>query len=153
VRAGGVAVGRIRKPACDQAQCYRALTWRERIALGRVFEIEQAEIILAAFAQHDLQLARARIAFELAHFLKDLTLEVPRVGGNPKTGAVLLGPERGRRQIAEGLARTRARFNESDARTAWTLPRRESIRGRGGELLLLAPERAAASDERDQPGL
>ena len=146
-RAGKIAVRRRRHPSRDQAKRDGALAGRHGVAFGGILEIQQAEIILAALAQHGFQVARARIALELVHLLQDLTLQIARVGRNPETRTVLFRPQRGRRQIAERLSRAGARFHQSNPRRARSHPGREGGCGRGGEFLLLRTGSAFSPDQ------
>ena len=146
LRARQVAVLRRRNPARDQCERDRALAGRERRAFHGVLEIQQAEIILAAFAQDHVLVALLRIGIELRRLLKDLALQIARVGGDPEAGSVALRPQRGRREIAERLSRARSRFDKSDARRARAQARREGRHRCAGEFALLLSCAAVADD-------
>ena len=64
----------------------------------------------------------------------DLPLQRPRVGRNPDRRPIGLGPQRGRREIAQGLADPRAGFSEHKPGLALARARQESEGGRGGEV-------------------
>ena len=129
-RAGNIAIGARADPARDQSQRHAARSRRQRGALGRIFEIQQAEIIFPSLAHHRFFGALDRIGIEMGDLLHDLALQIAGVGGDPKTRAVLLGPQAGGRQIAQGLAGAGAGFDQGDAGRAGILARPEGI-GRG----------------------
>ena len=141
-----IAVLRRRNPARDQCERDRALAGRERCAFHGVLEIQQAEIILAALAQDRLLVALLRIGIELRRLLKDLALQIARVGRNPEAGSVALRPQRGGREIAERLSRARSRFDKRDARRARAHARREGWHRGAGEFALLLSCAAVADD-------
>ena len=103
--------------------------------------IEQAEIILAALAHHHLLGLDRRVGIEPVELAVDLTLQVAGVGADPDRRLVLLGPERGRRDIAQRLAGAGAGLGQHRARHARHLAwrkghrRRRGIVGLGGTFL------------------
>jgi len=124
-----IAVGVGTDPARDQTQRHGALSRRQRGALGGFFEIQQTEIIFPSLAHHRFLRALHRIGPEMGDLLNDLPLEVAGIGGYPQPRSVLFRPQRGRRQIAQGLAGAGARFHQGDARRAGLLARTESKSG------------------------
>ena len=74
-------------PARDQRQRHAALARRQRGALGRFLEIQQAEIIFPPLAHHGLFGALDRIGIEMGDLLHDLALQIAGVGRNPKARA------------------------------------------------------------------
>ena len=78
----------------------------------RVLVIQQAEIILAALADHDAAPLLHRVGVEPVELAGDLALQVAGVGRDPHRALVLLGPQAGRRDIAERLADAGAGLGE-----------------------------------------
>ena len=103
-----------RDPARDQPQRHAALARRQRGALGRFLEIQQAEIIFPSLAHHRFLGALDRIGIEMRDLLHDLALQIAGVGGDPEARPVLLRPEAGGREIAQRLAGAGARFHQRD---------------------------------------
>ena len=147
--ARNVAVGARGDPARDQTQRHAARTGRQRGSFCRFFEIEQAEIIFPALAHHRLFGALDRIGIETGDFLHDLALQIAGVGRDPKARAVLLGPQRCGRQIAQGLAGAGARFDQRHAGRAAVFARAEGIGRRIAIGLLFGARR---SHQLRQPG-
>jgi len=148
-------------PACHQAQADRM----GRVAqhgLRRLFEIQQAKIILAALAQHDLERLLLRVGIEPVQLAVDLGLQVAGEGRDPDRAAVALGPEAGRRQIAQRLADAGPGLGQHQIGLVRRLFRREGGADRRGVIRLLRPglgglgARAAmarpALDQVGQPG-
>ena len=72
-------------PARDQSQRHAALARRQRGALRRFFEVQQAEIILAALAHDGFFFALGGIGIEPRDLLHDLALQIAGVGRHPQT--------------------------------------------------------------------
>ena len=125
--AGNVAVGVAAIQRAISAERHAALPRRERRALRRLFEIEQAQIILAALAHDRLVFALDRIGIKPRHLLHDLALQIARVGREPQPRAVLLRPQACRREIAQRLADAGARFDAARSSARRPAPRGERI--------------------------
>ena len=138
VAAGHVAIPRGCRPAGHQAEG-DALRGHQRATADRFLHVEQAEIVLAPLAQHDLLRLRLGLRVEPVELLVDLALEVARVRGEPDRALVALGPEAGRRDIAEGLADSGACFRQHHVGLLFRLHRVEGRACRRGEVRLLGP--------------
>ena len=88
---------------------------RAEAAARRILVIQQAEEILAALADHDAAALLRRVGIEPVEFAGDLALQVAGIGRDPDRALVLLGPQAGRRDIAEGLADAGAGLGEHRA--------------------------------------
>ena len=124
-----VAVGARCDPARHQRQSDAARTGRQRGSFGRFLEIQKAEIIFPSLAHHRLFGALGGIGIEPRDLLHDLALQVAGVGGNPQARSVLLRPQRGRRQIGQGLAGSGAGLHQRHAGRAGIRARAEGIGG------------------------
>lgn len=80
----------------------------------QVFHVQQAQIVLAAFADDDLLPQGRFVRVEAAEFLLDLALEVAGVGADPDGAVILFGPEAGGGDVAECLACAGSGFGEDD---------------------------------------
>ena len=123
------AVARRRQPARHEAETDRLLAARAGDGDG-VVEVEQAEIVLPPLAQHGLARLLGRVRIEPVEFAVDLVLQVAREGREPDRAAVLLRPQAGRRDVADGLAHAGARFGEHDIRRVLGEARHEGARRR-----------------------
>ena len=131
VAAHHVAVAAGQRPARQQAEPDRVLGG-EAGAHHRLLEVQQAEIVLASLADHHAPPLLRRIAVQPVELVVDLALQVAGVGSDPDRGAVLLGPQAGRRDIAQRLADAGAGLDQHDVGLALLLARREGLaRGRG----------------------
>ncbi len=113
VAADHVAVAAGQRPARQQAQADRVLGDQAGAHDG-LLEVQQAEIVLAAFADHDAATLLGGVAEQPVHLVVDLALQVARVGGDPDRRAVLLRPQRGGRDIAQRLADAGAGLDQHD---------------------------------------
>ena len=94
-----------RDPARDQRQrAPPSCPARAAARAHRVLVIQQAQEILAALADDDAAALLRRVGIEPVEFAGDLALQVAGIGRDPHRALVLLGPQAGRRDIAEGLA-------------------------------------------------
>ena len=152
VAARHVAVPRRPRPAGGQRQAHQVAI-AELGGVGRVLEVQQAEIVLAALADHGLAGADLGVGKEGVALPFDLSLQGACVGGDPDRRPVGLGPQRGRRQIAHGLADARAGFGQHHARFALAVARLEGVGRFGGELRLGRPRlvEAGAMQQLGQP--
>mgnify|MGYP003693536307 CR=1 FL=1 len=101
-----------------------------------LLEVQQAEIVLAALADHHAAALLGRIAVQAVELVVDLALQVAGVGGDPHRRAVLLRPQRGGRDIAQGLADAGAGLDQHDVGLVLLLARREGLAGGRGVVAL-----------------
>jgi len=138
VAADHVAAPRARGPARHQAEGHGVLRARRHLRHG-LGQVQQAEIVLAALADHHLAGALARLGKEARELVVDLALQVAGIGGDPDGGLVALRPERGRRQVAQGLAGARAGLGQDHLRLVLPGAGGEGGSRRGGVVGLLRP--------------
>ena len=151
VAAHHVAVAAVERPARQQAEPDGVLG-REAGAHHRLLEVQQAEIVLAALADHHLAPLLGRIAVQPVELVVDLALQVAGVGGDPDRRAVLLGPQARRRDIAQGLADARAGLDQHDVGLVLALARREGLGGGRGVVALCRPRLGDVGAGRDHLG-
>ncbi len=156
VAAHEVAIGAGGGPAGDQAE-------RDGVALEirRVFVIQQAEVVFPALAQHHALALLGRFAGQLpllggfaeaASFTFDLALQVAGVGGDPDGALVVLGPEAGGGEVAEGFAGAGAGFRQHQMRRALRRARVEGGGGGGGVVGLRRALLRRGAEQGGQPG-
>ncbi len=75
----------------------------------------------------------------MRQFGVDLALQVAGKGADPHAAVVLLGPQAGGRQIAEGLAGPGARLGQHQMRVATSFARSECRGGGAGVVSLARP--------------
>src|SRR4029079_9206525 len=97
-----VAVLAVGRPASDELGEDRRATGER--TLQRILEIEQAEVILAALADHDPPRALVRIGEQLWPFPVKLALQRLGESRDPHGPTRLLGPKRCRREVSQRLA-------------------------------------------------
>src|SRR5690606_35018362 len=116
--------------------------------LQRVFEVEQAQVVFAPLAHHDRAAAvGARLRPGARTLAAKLALEVLGVSRDPYGALRLLGPDRGGREIAQGLADAGARLRQQHVRQAATRARGKHAPDIAGIAALpLAPLRARAGE-------
>ncbi len=130
VAAHHVAVARAHRPGGDQAQGDASLAFLP--PSQRFLVVQQAEIILAAFADHHFLRLHRRVGMQARQFGIQLPLQIAGVGADPDRGAVALGPEAGRGDIAQRLAGAGAGFGQHQIGQIHLAPWREGHRrGRG----------------------
>ena len=103
----------------------------------RFFQIQEAEVVLASLAQHDLFRLLRRVGKKPIQLAVNLVLQVAGEGGKPDRALVLLGPDRRRGDIAQGLADAGAGLGQYEIRLADLVARDEALADRGGVVLLL----------------
>ena len=148
VAADHVAVAAGQRPARQQAEADGVLG-RQAGAHHRLLEVQQAEIVLAALADHHAAALLGRVAVQAVELVVDLALQVAGVGGDPHRRAVLLGPQRGRRDIAQGLADAGAGLDQHDVGLVLLLARREGLAGGRGIVALGRPRLGHVGAGRD----
>ncbi len=126
VAADHVAVLAVGRPPPDQLRQHRCSS-NER-PLHRIFQIEQAKIILAALADDDFALALLIIGEQPPPFGIELPLERLGEGRNPHGTLRALGPQRGGGEIGQGLANPRSRLGEQHIGFTRSWARREHRR-------------------------
>ncbi len=133
VAALDVAAGADQRPAGDQAERDQRAGWASTAERGahRVFQIEQAEVVLPALAHHGAAPAFGGVREHPGEFGVDLPLQVLGVGADPHRAMVALGPEQGGGDVAQGLAGAGAGLGEHQPRAAALLARVEGLPGRG----------------------
>ena len=151
IAADHVAVAAGQRPARQQAEADGVLG-RQAGAHHRLLEVQQAEIVLAALADHDPAALLGRIAVQAVELVVDLALQVAGVGGDPHRRAVLLRPQRRRRHVAQGLADAGAGLDQHDVGLVLLLARREGLAGRRGVVALGRPRLGHVGPGRDQLG-
>ncbi len=92
----------------------------------RILHVEQAEVVLAALAQHDAAVALGGVGEEPFQLRLHLPLQMAGEGRDPDRRMVALGPEARGRHIAERLAGARAGFGQHDI--AARLPPRAGLK-------------------------
>ncbi len=157
VAALDIAVRRRHRPAHQQSQRDQRGGRVAASLIGNVhslLQVEQAEVVLAALAQDHAPPPLGRIGMQARKLGLDLPLQMPRVGADPDGAAVALGPQAGRRHVAERLAGAGAGFRQDQMRVATRGPRPESVhRGVGiirlsRALLGIRTEQAGQLDPR-----
>ena len=116
-----------------------------------VLQVQQAEVVLAALAHHHALVAVGRIGEQMRQLGVDLALQMAGEGADPHAAVVLLGPQAGRRQIAEGLAGAGAGLRQYQMRIAAGLARREGGCGCAGVVRLAWPLLGVRSQHRGEP--
>jgi len=138
VAAGHVAVaGRVR-PARGECQRH-GLVRREACRPHRFLQVEQAEIILPALAQHDPAALGGPLRNQPVELAVDLVLEVAGVGRDPDGRLVRLRPEACRGEVAERLTDPGAGLGHHHMRLAGPFARLEGARGGRGVIGLARP--------------
>ena len=132
VAADHVAVAAGQRPARQQAEADGVLG-HQAGAHHRLLEIQQAEIVLAALADHHPAALLGRIAVQAVELVVDLALQVAGVGRDPDRRAVLLGPQRWPARHSPASCRRRCRPRPA---RRWACPpasrgAKASARGRG----------------------
>ena len=123
IAANHVAIARIFGPAFGQPRKHRRTP--AETALHRVFQIEQAQIILAAFAHHHLGAAFGRIKPHPRGFGIQLALQRLGEGRYPHRPLRFARPQCRRGQITQRLADARPGFGQHHLRRAAGIARRE----------------------------
>ena len=125
IAADHVAIARILRPARDQLRKHRAPPGKT--SLHRVFEIEQAQVILAPLAHHHRRTAIWALLGPCTPALTpQLTLEVLGVGADPERALRSLRPHARRREITQRLANPRTRLRQQQVRAAFGIARSEN---------------------------
>ena len=151
IAADHVAVAAGQRPARQQAQA-DGILGRQAGAHHGLLEIQQAEIVLAALADHHPAALLRRIAVQAVELVVDLALQVAGVGGDPDRRAVPLRPQRGRRHVAQGLADAGAGFDQHDVGLVLLLARREGLARRRCVVALGRPRLGHVGPGGDQLG-
>ncbi len=147
--ADDVAVAAARQPAGDEAE-RDGIVRPHRQLRYRLLEIQQADIILAALAQHHLARFDRGIGIEAVELAGDLVLQVARIGRDPHDAFVLLGPETGRRDIAQRLADAGTGLGEDGVGLTRRGARQEGLAHRVGIVGLLRPCLGASAEQLGQ---
>ncbi len=150
VTGGQVAGSGRRCPARDQHQRRRRVSPARRDRARRVLVIQQAQEILAPLADDDAAALLRRFRVEPVEFVVDLALQVARVGREPYRALVLLGPQAGRRDIAEGFSDAGPGLGQDGARRVGTLARREGSGDGGGVIGLFRPRLGIGPEQRGE---
>ena len=111
-------------PARHQAESSAKL-WHGRKRIHRLFQIEQAEIILPPLAHDRLQRLAHRIRIEPIQFV-DLVLQIAGIGRDPDGPLILFRPDTCWSNIPKGLADASACFGQYNIRASFLLARHES---------------------------
>ena len=130
VAPGHVPIARRPDPASDEPQPDQVLL-SQLSGVHRVLDVQQADIVLAPLAHHRLAGAYGGIGIDRSALALDLPLQRTGVGRNPDARTVGPGPQRGRREIAEGLADPGASFRQHHHRLAVSHPRLKGERDLG----------------------
>ena len=128
IAANHVAIARIFGPAFGQPSKHRRTP--AETALHRVFQVEQAQIILAALAHHHLGTAFGRIGPHPRGFGIQLALQGLGEGRHPHGPLRLACPQRRWRQITQRLTDARPGFGQNHLWRAAGIARRERCGGR-----------------------
>ena len=98
-------------------------------ALHGFLHVEQAQIILPAFANHNALAAFFRVSHQLGRFLLQLSLEIFGIGRNPHRCLIAPRPQKRGRQISQCLAQARSGLCQQDMIGMWRFTRRECLGG------------------------
>ncbi len=110
VAALDVAIVGDQRPARDQPKRdQRSRRHARGRRAERVLQVQQAQVVLAALADHDALVPLGRVGEQMRQFGVDLALQVSGEGADPDAAVVLLRPQAGRRQVARGSCRCRCR--------------------------------------------
>ena len=140
VAALDVAVVGRHGPTGDQAQRDDILVHEAAGSCGYgVFQVQQTEVVLAAFADHDAAAAFGGIGDQAFQFAVDLALQVARESADPDGAFILLRPDAGGCQVAEGLAGAGTSLDQDHVWIAADFPWRESGGGGAGVIPLPRP--------------
>ena len=138
IAALDVAVVGRHGPTGDQAQRDNVLVHEAAGSCGYgVFQVQQTEVVLAAFADHDAAAAFGGIGDQAFQFAVDLALQVARESADPDGAFILLRPDAGGREVAEGLAGSSTSFDQDHVWIAADFPWCES--GGGGASVIPLP--------------
>ena len=102
--------------------------------VDRFLQVQQAQVVFAAFADDDVGAAFGWIGPDAGDLGLDLALQVTGESADPDWPFVLLGPDAGGGEIAERLAGSGARFGQDQMRIAFRLARQERG-GRGSGVI------------------
>ena len=138
ITAGQITVAGRRGPARHQPQPNSGAGLYGRSA-HRFGEVEQAEVIFAAFANHDAFGFFGGIEEAAPKLVIDLVLEVAGIGRHPNRCMIALGPDCGRSKIAERLSYPGAGFGNDRVRAVGAFAGGKSRRNGAGEIRLLRP--------------
>ena len=140
-------------PAGNQAE-WNGLLVHEAAGGGvdGVLQVQQAQIVLAALANDDTAAALGRVGDQALQLAVDLPLEVPGEGADPDRALVLLGPDAGGRQVAQGLAGAGSGLGQHHVRIAADLPGGEGGAGRTGIIRLSRPLFGVRAQHGGEPG-
>ena len=150
VAADHVAVAAASGPARHQADRDRVLA-PPGDAARRLFQVQQAQVVLAALAQHDFLRLDAGVGIEPVEFLVDLALQVLGIGREPDGALVGLGPEARRRDIAERLADPGAGLCDDDMGFVGVVARLERGAHGGRVVGLLGPRLGVGAEQCCEP--
>ena len=121
-----------------------------KAALQGILQIEQAQIIFAPLADHDLGFECFMVGVNPLCLAHQLPLQRLGKSGNPHCAIGGGRPQAGRREITQRLANARACFSQQHMRFALALARRENIGRRLRKIALALPRFCSAADQRCQ---
>ena len=140
---------RIGRPARHEMRKDRGTS--SKPALQGVLQVQQAQIIFASLAHHDLGLERFMVGVNALRFSYQLPLKRFGKGGNPNRAVSGGGPKACRGQIAKRLADACAGFCQQHMRFALAGARRENFGSSLGKIALALPRFSRPANERRQP--
>ena len=117
----------------------------------RVVVIQQADKILPALADHDIEAFELGIGIEAIELAGDLGLQVAGVSRDPHRAPVLLRPKAGGRDVSERLPDTRPGFGKYRSRLVRLVARRKGGSDCGGVVALLRPPLGDGAEELGEP--
>ena len=135
VEIGECAVARLDAPRPDALKFILLARGEELAAMGHgAFQPPGAEIILAALQQHRLERLRQQLLHDGNVLVKELLLEIDRVGRDERLAVFRLRVQDGRDQVREAFADARAGLDDEMSAVLGTRLRN----GRAHRLLLRA---------------
>ena len=151
VSAHHVAVPGRSGPARDEAEGDVAPGTGSAPAPQRFLQIQQAQIVVAAFADDDPAVLDIRVGMEAVEFAVDLALQIAGEGADPYRPAVFFRPQARRRDVAERLADARAGLGDYRVGAVLAIARREGRGERGGVVGLPRPVFRLGSQQTGEP--
>src|SRR3984957_13068054 len=105
-----------------------------RRVVDRFLQIQQAKVVLTAFANHGVGATLGRVGPDARDLSFDLTLQMPGKSAYPDGAFVLFCPKARGGEVAKGLACPGSCFSEDQMRVAFGLARRECGGGGAGVI-------------------
>src|ERR1700722_3291794 len=104
--------------------------------VDRFLQIQQAQVVLAAFADDNVGAALGGVGPDASNLGLNLALQVSSKSADPNRPFVFFSPDAGRGEITQGLAGASASFGQDEVGIAFGLARQEGG-GRGTGVVCL----------------